>query len=732
MGIGHQGKTLSEMLAEKDRLFRETGHIYGLTRLPLHEEDPVKITRFNTRLTDLCIAARNKAKLVAASPVLRTFGECLWMLQGPEGDVVTASHGLVGHTGTSAVQVRKIIGIDFEDNPGIRHGDIISNNDPVYGAAHAADNHTFVPIFYGDELIAWACGMNHISEVGGAFSPGSMPTLAPTSFTDGWVYPPMKIGENDRIHKWSDLLWERRTRMGGFNIMDERARTVGALMVRDQILEVVEEYGVDYFRQALKEILERERRRVVRFVRNRMVPGLYERTLFGWHKQRGVIGPVMPEADRDWVVHFPLQLTIEPDGRFIVDVHGTTSQDYFNWNANEGAQRLAFSWWWLPQIVYTISVNTAMDYQIEMKAAEGSIFKPTNPYLGTSIGLGAGGLGLVASLVNACSQSFFARGIVEEVYTQAMGYILVGQGGVFDNGLPWAFTDFAMTGGFATGARPYRDGDFNCGCMVNPESDIGEVEEWEHYEPPLLTLGRKIVPNMCGHGRYRGGPGYETIWLALKPGKRCVLNSSLGLGAAGHTGDGLSGGYPAIGQWCFVWHDTNINDLIENGEGYPASSREIFQWIKDGKLRVGQTEFYAWQSPNLEMRDGDIYVHGSHGNPGFGDCIEREPALVEKDLNEGLITPDCAESVYGVIAQLANGGWHVNVKASQRARARIRAKRRQAMPARDWWHAEREKILAKDFAANQDLLSMWRDSLGNPKFKARFAGFWQLPDDYTL
>lgn len=733
MGIGYQGQTLREMLSEKTRLFHETGHLYGLKRLELHEADPAKMTRFNTRLTEINIVAREKAKLIAASPVLRTFGECLWMLQTPEGDVVTASHGLVGHTATSAVQVRKIIELGFEENPGIKVGDIIGNNDPVYGAAHAADNHTYVPIFYEGELIAWACGMNHISDVGGVFSPGSMPTLAPTFFADGWVYPPTKIGEDDQIFMWSDLLWERRTRMGGFNIMDQRARTVGALMVRDQILEVVEEFGIDYFRQALKEILERERRRVVRFVRNRMVPGIYERTLFGWHKQKGLSGPAIPEADRDWVIHFPLQLAIQPDGQFVVDVHGTTSQDYFNWNAHEGAQRLAFSWWWLPQIVYTTSVNTAMDYQIKFNTAEGSIFNPTNNYLGTSIGLGAGGLGLVSSLINACSQSFFARGIVEEVYSQVFTYIVVGMGGVFNNDVPWAFSDFAFTGGGGSGARPYKDGDFTCGCVANPQSDIGELEEWEQYEPPLLTLGRKIVPNMSGHGRYRGGPGFECIWLAVKPGKSCVLNSSLGLGAAGNVGDGLSGGYPGIGQWCIVWHDTNINELIEKGEGYPGSSREIMQWIEEGKLKVGKTEYYGWQSPNIEMKDGDIYAHGSHGNPGFGDCIERDPALVEKDINEGFITPDCAETLYGAVAGSDNGHWKVDVAATEEAREQIRAKRREkAVPAREWWQKEREKVLNTEFTENQDLLNMWRDSLQNEKFRARFFGFWQLPEDFTL
>ena len=732
MGIGYQGKTLQDMVAERDRAFEQTGHIYGVERLELHEQDPAKMMRFSTRLTEICIFAREKAKLVAASPVLRTFGECLWMLQTPEGDVVTASHGLVGHVSTSTIQMKEIIGLDYETNPGIRPGDIFANNDPLYGAAHAADNHNYIPIFYDGELIAWACGMNHIADVGGALAPGSMPTLTPTFFTDGWVHPPMKIGERDEIFTWAELLWDRRTRTGSFNKMDQRARITGAIMVREAVLELVEEFGADYFRHALKEILERERRRVVRFVHNRMVPGIYQRTAFGRHKQKGIIGPIMPEADKDWVIHGPLEFTITPDGMFHLDPSGVTSQDYFNFNCYEGQLRCALSFWWLPQIVYTSCVNTAMNYQFEVVRPPGSLVNPTNPMLGTTIGMAGAGL-MVPSLVNACSQSFFARGILEEVYTQSLSQIVVGQEGIFDNDVPWAFSDFAFTGGYATGARPYRDGDFNCGCMVNAQSDIGEIEEWELYEPPLLTLGRKLVPNMCGHGRYRGGLGFECIWLALKPGKKCTLNSSLVPGAGGAGGDGLSGGYPTVGAYCMVLRDTNIYELIENGEGYPGSSREIFEWIREEKLQVGKTEFYAWQTPNLEMKDGDIYVHATHGNAGFGDPLEREIALVEQDLDEGLITADCAEGVYGAVGACLNGSWAVDPGATDRTRDSMRVQRREkAVPAREWWHMERQRILDKEFTADPDLKAMYRDSLNNEKFHARFMGFWQLPEDYTV
>jgi len=46
MGICSQGKTLKEVVEERERLFAETGYAYGLESLPLMDEDPANFMRF--------------------------------------------------------------------------------------------------------------------------------------------------------------------------------------------------------------------------------------------------------------------------------------------------------------------------------------------------------------------------------------------------------------------------------------------------------------------------------------------------------------------------------------------------------------------------------------------------------------------------------------------------------------------------------------------------------------
>ena len=86
----------------------------------------------------------------------------------------------------------------YEDNPGIRPGDIFANNDPVIGDVHNADVQTFVPIFWEDELVGWAGGVTHVLDIG-ARRPAACRVGPITRFDDGIDLPCMKIGENDEL-----------------------------------------------------------------------------------------------------------------------------------------------------------------------------------------------------------------------------------------------------------------------------------------------------------------------------------------------------------------------------------------------------------------------------------------------------------------------------------------------------------------------------------------------------
>ena len=71
--------------------------------------------------------------------------------------------------------------------------------------------------------------------------------------------------------------------------------------------------------------------------------------------------------------------------------------------------------------------------------------------------------------------------------------------------------------------------------------------------------------------------------------------------------------------------------------------------------------------------ENDLVVHSVGAGGGYGDVLERDPALVLADLADGLITSDVAEKIYGVA--LDESGPRADEKATERRRARIRRQR---------------------------------------------------------
>lgn len=727
MGIGYQGKTLKEVLADKDRLFADTGCIYAMEELELVEADPATVMKFQMRLVAACTNARETAKLVSASPVALQMGEVLFMVATPEGDVVSSSHGLIGHIQCIPFIVRSIIDLGFEEKPGIRDGDIFSTNDPMYGAPHGSDCYTLIPVFKESEIIAWAVGFNHIMEVGGIV-PGNLSALSPNAFTDGFLYPPIKTGENFEQHKWWELLWMRRTRMGGMNILDDKMRVAGAMAVRKKILDAVDEFGAEYFRQGTREILERERRHYVETIRTQAVPGIYQTVKLTPVRYQGTVGRLFPSSDKDWIVHMPMETTIRGDGTIVPDLEGLTSEADFHCNMfPHGTKAMASLGLW-PMIAHTATTNTALAYVTDYRIPLGTMSNPMNPFAGTSMGTGV--LGAYGQQFHhVFTYAFFARGFLEECFARSPNVAGYGIDGVFADGTRWAGGNFSFIGGDSIGGQPYKDGEPCISAITNPESDIAETELYEFYEPTGLNIGRKLVPNYCGHGKYRGGLGAAMCQLIVQPGQHLTIAVFSSTSTeTGTTGRGWSGGYPGLGTVCYFLHDTNVKDLIAKGKPYPRDFAEAREMLKSGTLKAKTRSLYPADSPNVACKDGDLFILGAHANSGWGDPLERDYARLEEDLSHGWLTADVVKSVYGAVT---DGDGKIDVAKSGRLRKKMKARRAErSIEGRAWWAEERQKLLDKAFSP--DVHSMYADAMRYRKFRDRMATVWQLPESYQL
>ncbi len=159
------GLSLKERLRVNDEAFERTGHLFGLERLERKETDPGTYEAVWHILSNLCNAAWSVGCKVSCSPVANEGGDALWALHTPTGEAICVSRGITAHPGLLADMVRNFIELGYEEYPGFHQGDIFENNDPHYGGIHAPDFDMAMPIFCGDELVAWATSVFHVSEL---------------------------------------------------------------------------------------------------------------------------------------------------------------------------------------------------------------------------------------------------------------------------------------------------------------------------------------------------------------------------------------------------------------------------------------------------------------------------------------------------------------------------------------------------------------------------------------
>jgi N-methylhydantoinase B len=175
----------------------------------------------------------------------------------------------------------------------------------------------------------------------------------------------------------------------------------------------------------------------------------------------------------------------------------------------------------------------------------------------------------------------------------------------------------AVTGGAGTAASDAFMTIIDIGNAGLCRHDSIEVDELHH---PLHIVRRSIMPDTEGAGQYRGAP---SMYSEFGPIDGCAMKVL-------YTSDGT------------INHAVGV---LGGGGGGPSKA---LKRERDGSL----TTLPACYGVNLEP--GEYVVSYSSGGGGYGAPIERDPARVIHDLEEGWITADRARSVYGVA--VADGG----------------------------------------------------------------------------
>jgi len=198
--------------------------------------------------------------------------------------------------------------------------------------------------------------------------------------------------------------------------------------------------------------------------------------------------------------------------------------------------------------------------------------------------------------------------------------------------------------GMGGGARMDRDGEHALSPIFATMADIGEQEMNEEEVPFLQLVSKKMTMNTQAPGKYRGGMGYTQI-ASTKDSEEWGFMTSC-LGSKTPTIQGLFGGYAAgTGPLCRV-QDVDVYDvMLKEPEKMRHSIHEI--------MNEQPFENAAYSTQHLGKgfdisKRGELYMISQGSGGGYGDLLERDPALVIMDIEESLISSDWAKKLYKV------------------------------------------------------------------------------------
>jgi N-methylhydantoinase B/oxoprolinase/acetone carboxylase alpha subunit len=526
-----------------------------------------------------------------------------------------------------------------------------------------------------------------------------------------------------------------RTRMPDWVLGDARGRLAGMITIRDKVLELIDKYGVDFFRDVIHEYVEDGRRYAVKRVKSQTVPGRIRKSNFKDLAMKGK-RVVVPQQNGDFLLNQPLEMTISADASVKFSLAGASGWIPFGENITPTALTSALMNAYSHMVGFDMfNWGAVASWELETPPT-GSWANPHPANFFAASGVAwAPAVMWMSSMYETFGRLYYARGYVEEVAAGAATTLTaefsgVGQFGVYVAGLT---LEQASNG---APARGMADGENSAWCIYTPNADFGNAEISESYYP-ILYLGRNVEPDSGGYGTYRGGLGHTAVWMFKNTAGMEYQSGCAGIRSKIVGNHGMFGAYP-------VWPDrpgyalgTNIKELIEaqkplvHERGDPDDS----QLERNIKARVLETNAVAPFVVPEQFQEYDVIIHPISGSQAQGDPLERDPALVAADLTKGWTREWVARDVYGVVAKQdpASKEYGVDEQATRTLRDEKRAARKaRAVPFREWWSQERERVAARE---NTDaaVKEMFRTSFTlTPPYGEQVRAFWQLPEDFTF
>ncbi len=540
----------------------------------------------------------------------------------PNGDLVIVGPYMITQGNVIPFMVRAALE-RCKDNPGISEGDTFMCNDPYIGATHQADSGTFSPVFYEGKLRAWVGASGHQADIGGT-DPGGFSMQAADVHQEGIRMPPTKLVEKDVLRHdiFSWILNSVRDPIVGLDIKAQlAANNVG----RKRLVALFEKYGADLVTQVMEESLVKTRDEFAKRLEE-LPDGEW------WGRQY-----IDHDGRSPKIYQVVCKMTKKGD-RLSFDFSKSSPQanTFINCSYSGLVAGLLTPVYILlcPDMVW----NQGILQQVEINAPEGTVCNCTYPAPCSMATLS--GILMVALASFECVSKMLNWS--EKRREETMGLWMAPtvaplHGGVNQHGYSFSMAECSHFAG-GGGARIYRDGVNTAGFVNTTTPNIPNIETTEQ-EYPILYFFRKHVTDSGGPGMYRGGATGETCYAVYGAPEGGIETGWASTGCEVPNVMGIAGGMPGSTVRLIRFPKGYFTRLLSERKMFPSSLEEMRAKGKVLPQKHKRTFF----------TNGSILYHCWEGGGGYGDPIEREPALVLQDVRDGLVSPKAANEIYGVV-----------------------------------------------------------------------------------
>ncbi len=526
----------------------------------------------------------------------------------------------------------------------MRPGDVFFHND-VYssegGIGHLPDLCVTVPVFHGHgaapRVVAFVQAFGHHDDIGGAV-PGSMPSHATSVFSEGLMVPPIRLRDAGVPNQAVLTIMTRNSRMPESLAADLDAECAACLMGARRLAELFGRYGRAAVESCFDAIVARTTATFRREILAKIPPGTW--TWEDYAEHDGVDPPRL-HAQR---ITLTRTGDDEPGGpKLILDFAGTGPQARgpINHCANYAGGNFLAKWLApilrnladTPQRMAELDVNEGVVDLVEMRfPPPGTLLTPVFPAPTNARTFVI--LRLLGVLAGVLAKAVGGRMPADQEtirYTGVYGLDAAGE--------PYLMRE-VLGGG--SGGRYYADGEDTIHVVPDSRNLPAEFSEARF---PLIVERLGLAADSGGPGKFRGGLGYEKVIRMLTGGYFMSIADRSILSCWG-----VSGGKAGRPFEVMIDPDGRAQRLVDalaDAEFVPAGTL----------IRIRTT-----------------------GGGGWGDPLDRDVALVVRDVAQGKVSRSGAAADYGVVITGPRDEPAAETAGTVSLRAKMRAERPDEQP----------------------------------------------------